>query len=315
MGICQSKEINQKIKAIEDSIQKMNESINANNKTIQEIELFVKVLDLRNSEEACSLQKIEEDFHIVNELFSEATTQFKDAVQKLDTISPENVEKEYQKAENMLEEIKVSVNKAEETLEEIKDNVNKEQNYLEESYAELESKLLKVPENMPICKALLDEAQKHDILSYKATAYEYAATHYATIDYNLFSEKGYKEIREKMWIGPCKGTARFVFNIIASELANRKIKENILNIFPDKIRYNLTKERINIVKTVISALIEYENRPNKKSTRKEGKKLYLLAGASFDHCEAYNYYYDMSNAELDIYNKAINEYQTIYGVI
>jgi DNA repair exonuclease SbcCD ATPase subunit len=287
MGVCQSKEINQKIKTIEDSIQKMNESI--------------KVLESRNSEDVESLEKIEKDFHEVKHLFSEATTQFKEAVQKFDVISPEKVEEEYQKAE--------------ETLEEIKDNINEEQKQLEESYAELESKLLKVPENMPICKALIDEAQKYDILSYKATAYEYAATHYATIDYNLFSEKGYKEIRQKMWIGPCKGTARFVFNIIARELAKRKIQENILNIFPDKIRYNLTKERIDIVKTVIGALIEYENRPNKKSTRKEGKKLYLLAGASFDHCEAYNYYYDMSSVELDIYNKAINEYQLIYGVI
>jgi hypothetical protein len=265
------------------------------------------------------LQQLNEEMQKLHERFrktEEALNQINEKLKKHDE-NLENLEKEVRahteakkangKVEVEIQKAEVEIQTAEITFEKTKEEFHESVESLNEVYAEIAKELLKVPENMPICKALIDESQKTDN-RYKCIAYYNAATEYATFDYPLFSEKGYTEVRQKMWNGPCKGTAKFVFNLIATELTNRKIKENKLVIFPPTWRDStITKERLEILKTIINGIIEFKSM--KRPTKEALRKFYTFPKISRDHSDAYIYYTYMPLVEAEIYIKAVEEFQ------
>jgi uncharacterized protein YukE len=285
MSLCKSNSTIDELQQLNEAIQKLHERFTKTEETLKQIHEKFK----QNDEK---IEKLEKEILV--------HTQRVEAEEQKVKAEEQKVEAEIQKAE-------AEIQTAEITFEKTKEEFHEDIESLNEVYAEIAKELLKVPENMPICKALIDESEKTDN-RYKCTAYYYAATKYATYDYPLFSEKGYKELQYKMWNGPCKGTAKFVFNIIAAELTNRKIKENKLVIFPPVWRDStITKERLEILKSVINGIIEFKSM--KRPTNEALRKFYTFPKISRDHSDAYIYYTYMHVVEAEIYLKAAEEYQ------
>jgi uncharacterized phage infection (PIP) family protein YhgE len=189
MGVCQSKETIQKLKEIDDNLKKINDNFN----------IIIK-LSSKYTENRISNRDEETEVQNIKDQFQEATQQFQDSVKHLEEFSPEKIEETVQ----------------EQVQETVQENVQEQTN-------EETTEILKVAENMPIYKALLDKAEEYrTVNNYKSKAYENAAKFYAAIDYPLFSERGCKEIMHRSWYGPCKGTANFVLDLIQMELHNRK---------------------------------------------------------------------------------------------
>lgn len=284
MSLCNSKSTVVEIQQLNEEIQKLHERFRKTEEVIKQIDEKLK----KNDEK---IEKLENEVLILK--------------QKAD--EEQNAEAEVQKAEAEVQTAEAEIQTAEIAIKKIEEEFHESVENLNEVYAEIAKELLKVPENMPICKALIDESEKTDN-RYKCVAYYNAATEYATFDYPLFSEKGYTEVRQKMWHGPCKGTAKFVFNLIATELTNRKIKENKLIIFPPTWRDNtITKERLEILKTVINGIIEFKSM--KRPTKEALRKFYIFPKISRDHSDAYIYYTYMPLVEAEMYLKAAEEFQ------
>jgi hypothetical protein len=160
----------------------------------------------------------------------------------------------------------------------------------------------KVKENNPVYFALIHKAdilEKNNENQYKVQAYRNAAGRVATLNYNLYSDKGYNNFRH---YDSCVKTNEFIEkNLIVSRFV-KKLEADYRVLFPKEWRKNITDETVEKAVKFIKAINKFRNRKNKRRYAAASSKLNEVMNNITDYSSwGKDYYmYSMSNIQLDM---------------